>query len=84
MSDLKLFFLDRRVEGSHGPLVANPNSNEKRRGLSRAVGTVVMARYQHEWEVLFDYNSMVKYVIQNHSQLFHSKQEFHCTKKNLM
>ena len=60
MSDLKRNFLGCRVEGSHGPLVANPNPSIKRRVHSRAVGTVVKARDQHKWEVLFDYNSKVK------------------------
>ena len=55
----KAKFLGCRVEGSHGPLVANPNPNIKRRVHSRAVGTVVKARNQHKWEVLFDYNSKV-------------------------
>ena len=57
MSNLKQIFLGCKVEGSHGPLV---NPNIKRRVHSRAVGIVVMARDQHKWELLFDYNSKVK------------------------
>ena len=41
-------------------MVANPNPNIKRRVHSRAVGTVVKAKDQHNWKVLFDYNSKVK------------------------
>ena len=48
------------AEGSYGPLVANLNPNIKRRVHSRAVGTVVKAKDQHKWEVLFDNNGKVK------------------------
>ena len=53
-------FLGCRVEGSHGPLVENPNPNIKRRVHLRAVGTVVKAGDQHKWEVFFDYYTKVK------------------------
>ena len=60
MPDSKLIFLGFRVQGSHDPLVANPNSNIKRRVHSRAGGAVAKARDQHKREVLFDNNNKVK------------------------
>ena len=56
----KQIFVGCRVEGSHGPLVANPDPKIKRRVHSKAVGTVVKANEQHKWEVLFDYNGKIK------------------------
>ena len=49
-----------RVEGSHGPLVTNPNASIKRRIRSKVVGTVVKATGPHKWEVTFDYDAKVK------------------------
>ena len=60
MTKSKRIFVGCRVEGGHGPLVANPNPNIKRRVHSRVVGTVLKANEQHKWEVLFDFNGKVK------------------------
>ena len=49
-----------RVEGSHGPLITNPNASIKRRIRSKAIGTVVKAAGPHKWEVIFDYDAKVK------------------------
>ena len=51
-----------RVEGSHGPLITNPNASIKRRIRSKAIGTVVRAAGPHKWEVIFDYDAKVKTV----------------------
>ena len=51
-----------RVEGSHGPLITNPNASIKRRIRSKAIGTVVKAAGPHKWEVIFDYDAKVKTV----------------------
>ena len=53
------------MEGSYGPLIANPNPSIKRRVLSRMVGTVVRAAGHHKWDVLFDYNGKTKLVASN-------------------
>ena len=60
MTKSKRIFVGCRVKGSHGPLVANPNPNIKRRVHSRVVGTVLKANEQHKWEVLLDFNGKVK------------------------
>ena len=60
MSTRKRIFTGCRVEGSYGPLVANPNPNIKRRVHSRVPGTVIRATEQHKWEVLFDFDNKVK------------------------
>ena len=51
-----------RVEGSHGPLITNPNASIKRRVRSKAVGTVVKAAGPHKWDVVFDFDAKVKTV----------------------
>ena len=51
-----------RVEGSHGPLITNPNASIKQRIRSKAIGTVVRAAGPHKWEVIFDYDAKVKTV----------------------
>ena len=45
-----------RVEGCHGPLVANPDPTKKRRVRSRVVGTVRRAEGTHSWTVVFDFD----------------------------
>ena len=60
MKNSNQIFIDCRVEGSHGPLVANPNPNIKRQVHSRVVGTVLKANEQHKWDVKFDFNGKVK------------------------
>ena len=49
-----------RVEGSHGPLKANPNPNVKRRVRSKVVGTIIKAKGQHKWDVQFDFDGKIK------------------------
>ena len=51
-----------RVEGCHGPLVANPDPTKKRRVRSRVVGTVRRAEGSHKWTVVFDYDQASKVV----------------------
>ena len=51
-----------RVEGSHGPLITNPNASIKRQIRSKVIGTVVKAAGPHKWEVIFDYDAKVKTV----------------------
>ena len=51
-----------RVEGCHGPLVANPDPTKKRRVRSRVVGTVRRAEGTHSWTVVFDYDQAAKVV----------------------
>ena len=60
MTKSKQIFVGCRVEGSHGPLVANPNPNIKRWVFSWVVGTVLKTNEQHKWEVLFDFDGKVK------------------------
>ena len=61
MTKSKQIFFGCRVEGIHGPQVANPNPNPKIKMLvnSRLIGTVMKANEQHKWEVLFDFNGKV-------------------------
>ena len=58
-------FIGSHVEGSYGPLIANPNPATKRRVRSRTVGTVVRAAGHHKWDVLFDYDGKTKSVASN-------------------
>ena len=51
-----------RVEGCHGPLVANPDPTKKRRVRSRVVGTVRRAEGTHSWTVVFDFDQATKVV----------------------
>ena len=60
MPKSKKIFVGCRVEGSHGPLVANPDPKIKRRVHSKVIGTVLKANEQHKWDVLFDFNNKVK------------------------
>ena len=49
-----------RVEGSHGPLISNPNSSKKRRVRKIVVGTVVQASGTAKWDVVFDFDDIPK------------------------
>ena len=51
-----------RVEGSLGPLVANPNPNIARRVRERVVGAVLAASGQHMWDVFFDFDRKIQQV----------------------
>ena len=51
-----------RVLSSHGPLMANPNVNVKRRVRSKAYRTVVKAEGLHKWEVRFDFDGKSRVV----------------------
>ena len=51
-----------RVEGSHGPLITNPDASKKRRIRSKVVGTVVRAAGSQKWDVVFDYDGKSKEV----------------------
>ena len=55
-------FVGCRVEGSHGPLLPNPNPNAKRRVREKVAGTVLKASGLHQWDVLFDFDGKVKQV----------------------
>lgn len=57
-----LISVGTRVEGSFGPLVANPNPNIKRRVRMRVTGTVMNAVGQHNWSVLFDFDGKTQEV----------------------
>ena len=49
-----------RVEGSHGPLILNPNANKKRRIREIVVGTVVRASRTAKWDIVFDFDGIPK------------------------
>ena len=49
-----------RVEGSHGPLISNPNVSKKRRVRKIVVGTVVRASGTAKWDVVFDFDGLAK------------------------
>ena len=51
-----------RVEGSHGPLITNPDASKKRRIRSKVIGTVVRAAGSQKWDVVFDYDGNSKKV----------------------
>ena len=51
-----------RVEGSHGPLITNPDASKKRRIRSKVIGTVVRAAGSQKWDVVFDYDGKSKEV----------------------
>ena len=51
-----------RVEGSHGPLITNPDASKKRRIRSKVVGTVVRATGPQKWDIVFDYDGKSKEV----------------------
>ena len=51
-----------RVEGSHGPLITNPNASIKQQICSEVVGMVVKAAGPQKWEVIFDYDAKIKTV----------------------
>ena len=51
-----------RVEGSHGPLITNPDASKKRRIRSKVIGTVVRAVGPQKWDVVFDYDGKSKEV----------------------
>ena len=51
-----------RVEGSHGPLISNPNESIKRRIHSKEVRTVVKAAGPHKWDAVFDFDAKVETV----------------------
>ena len=62
-----------RVEGSHGPLITNPNASIKRQIRSKVIGMVVKAAGPHKWEVIFDYDAKVK-TVSSRSVLLISRQ----------
>ena len=49
-----------RVIGSHGPLIANPNTNIKRRIRQPVIGNVLRAAMPHLWDIQFDHDGKVK------------------------
>ena len=55
-------FTGCHVEGSFGPLVANPNPNIKRRIRSKAIGIDLRAAGVHTWDVTFDFDGNLKTV----------------------
>ena len=60
MPKSKQIFVGCRVQGSHGPLVANPDPKIKRRVHAKVIGTVLKANGQHKWDVQFDFNGKIK------------------------
>lgn len=56
MVNSKRLYNGCRVEGSHGPLVPNPNPNVKRRVREKVVGTILAPAGLHKWDVIFDFN----------------------------
>ena len=56
----KKIFVGCRVEESHGPFVANPDTKIKRRGYSKIIGIGLKANEQHKWDALFEFNNKVK------------------------
>ena len=49
-----------QVIGCHGPLIANPNTNIKRRVWQPVIGTVLRAAGPHTWDIQFDHDGKVK------------------------
>ena len=60
LSIAKRIGIGSRVIVSHGPLIANPNTNIKRRIRQPVIGTVLRSAELHLWDIQFNHDGLVK------------------------
>ena len=66
-------FVGRRVEGSFGPLILNPNPKQKRKMREKACSTAIRAVDQRRWEMVADIDGKIKIVTSNALKKFPDK-----------